>query len=186
MLLGSIDVAAPNPAPCKLMLDTVLGRLFGPALEAVARRIGRGATALALLAFTAGLAAVPLVAWNFLWAGGAVFVASRILAAIASRASAENVSLGPVLNVVNFAALPFAFALGDPVRALPAVFLMFGLSAQAAAALPYGRGFIANTELLIAFAVACIFPEYFSLIAYIIGVSCFVSAGVRISARRAL
>lgn len=166
------------------MLDAVLGRLFGPALEAVARRVGRGATALALLAFLAGLAAVPLIAWNLLWAGGAVFVTSRVLAVLASRASAENASLGPVLDAVNFAGLPFGFALGDPVRALPAVFLMFGLSAQAAATLRYGRGWVANSELLIAFAIACVFPDRFALIAYIIGVLCFVSAGVRIAARR--
>ncbi len=186
MQSGSIDVAVPNPPPYKAMLDAVLGRLFGPALGAVARRFGRGATALALLAFVVGLAAVPLIAWNFLWAGAAVFAVSQILAAIAARASAENASLGPVLEVVNFAALPFGFALGDPARALPAVFLMFGLSAQAAATLRYGRGFIANTELLIAFAVACVFPDRFSLVAYIIGVLCFVSAGVRVAARRSV
>jgi hypothetical protein len=168
------------------MLDAVLGRLFGPALEVVARRVGRGATALALVAFVAGLAAVPLIAWNLFWTGGAVFLASRLLAGIASRASAENASVGPVLAAVNFAALPFGFALGDPVRALPAVFLMFGLSAQSAATLRYGRGWIADTELLIAFAVMCVFPDRFSLIAYIIGVACFVSAGVRIAARRSL
>lgn len=166
------------------MLDAVLARLFGPALEAVARRVGRAATALALVAFVLGLAAVPLIAWNLLWAGGAVFLVSRLLAAIASRASAENASLGPVLAAVNFAALPFGFALGDPARALPAVFLMFSQSALSAVSLRYGRGFIADTELLIAFAVACVFPDRFALIAYIIGVLCFVSAGV--AARRSV
>jgi hypothetical protein len=166
------------------MLDAGLERLFGPALEAVARPVGRAATALALAAFVIGLAAVPLLAWNLLWAAGAVFVASRILAAIASRASAGNAFLGPVLDAVNFAALPFGFALGDPERALPAVFLMFGLSAQSAATMRYGRGFIADTELLIAFAAACVFPGSFALIAYIVGVLCFISAGARIAARR--
>lgn len=167
------------------MLDAVLGRLFGPALEAVARHVGRGATVLAMVAFVLGLAAVPLIAWNFLWAGGAVFLCSRFLAAIASRAAAENASLVPVLDAVNFAALPFGFALGDPVRALPAVFLMFGFSAQSAATLRYGRGVITNAELLLAFAVACVFPDRFALVAYIIGVLCFVSAGVCV-ARRSL
>jgi hypothetical protein len=165
------------------MLDALLARLFGPALDAVGRRFGRGAAALALFAFVLGLAALPLIAFRHYWPALAVFVAGRIVSAVAARAADGNAA-GPVMDAVSFAALPFAFALADPSRALAAVFVMFALSAQSAAALRFGRGLIADTELLIAFAVPCVFPAQFPAVAYILGVLCFVSAGVQVAAPR--
>jgi hypothetical protein len=165
------------------MLDAILSRLFGPALDAVGRRLGKGATALALAAFVICLGAVPLVALHFALIGLAVFVAGKILSAIAARV-AEDRALNDVLDAVSFAALPFGFALGDPSTALPAVLMMFGLAAQSAASLKFGRGLIGATELLLAFAVACVFPDRFGIVAYVAAVLCFVSAGVRIGVPR--
>jgi len=166
------------------MLDALWDRLFDRMLEAVARPVAAraAATALALAAFLLGLAALPLIVLNFALAGWGLFALSRLLAAIAGRGGEGP--LNAVFNAVNFAGLPMAFALADPSHALAAVFLMFALAAQSAAVLKLERCLVGNTELLIAFALACAFPEYFAVVAYVTGVLCFIAAGVAAARRR--
>ena len=92
---------------------------------------------------------------------------------------------------------PFAFALAAPSRALAAMFLMLGLVARAAAATAAARlqdsgpilagleqasALVGKTELFVAFAAACVFPNWFSLIAYVVGILCFVAVGSRVAA----
>jgi hypothetical protein len=164
------------------MLDALWDRLFGRMLDAVARPVAARAAGTALAAFILGLAALPLIVLNFALAGWGLFALSRLLAAIAGRGGEGY--LTAVCNAVNFAGLPLAFALADPAQALAAVFLMFGLAAQSAAVLKLVRCLIGNTELLVAFALACAFPEHFGVIAYITGVSCFIAAGIAAARRR--
>jgi hypothetical protein len=162
------------------MLDALLARLFKSTLDAAGSRAG--GWFLAVAAFALALAAVPLIALHLYWIGFAVFVFSRLLSAVAAHAGAEYPA-GPVLDVIAFAALPFAFALGDPVVSLQAVLMMFGLAVHAAAYLRFGRGWIGETELVIAFGLACFFPEKFGLVAYATSIVCAVSAGVQIGAQ---
>ncbi len=161
------------------MLDALLSRLFGRALESVGGRFE--ARILALAAFLAGLAAVPLIARHFYAVGLVVFLVSRIIWALAAHGR-SGYAAAPVLEVLNFAALPFGFALADPTVALAAVLMMFGLSAVAMATLKFGRGWMAPSELVIAFAIVCIVPERFGVVAYATAVLCFISAGVQIGA----
>ena len=163
------------------MLDAVLERLVAPVLDRFAGPVGGRAKILELASFCLGLAAVPLIARHFVWIGLAVFALARILAAIAARAWPSD--LTEVYAAVAFAALPFAFVLEAPVRALPAVFLMFGLAANAASSLKFGRGLIGSVELVILFVLAALLPAWFGLIAYVGGVLCFVAAGVSASRR---
>jgi hypothetical protein len=163
------------------MLDAVLEKLFAPVLDRLAGPAGGRAKLLELVSFCLSLAAVPLIARHYVWIGLAVFVTARILAAVAGRARASD--LTEFYQAVAFAALPFAFVLEAPVRALPAVFLMFGLAANAAAALKFGRGLIGSAELVILFVVVALFPAWFGLIAYGGGVLCFVAAGASASRR---
>lgn len=163
------------------MLDALLAKLFKTPLDAVGGRFG-GAL-LALAAFVVSLAAVPLIALHYYWIALAVFVFGRIVAAVASHAAVEYPA-GPVLDAVAFAALPFGFALGDPSVALAAVLMMFGLAVQSSVTLRFGRGWIGESELVIAFAVACIFPDRFGIVAYVTSVLCSLAAGVQLGARR--
>ena len=94
------------------MLDAALGRILTRVLGPIASRIGAPAKTLDIVAFCIGLAAVVLIARHFIWAGLAVFLAARLLAAVAADDNAAE-----VFAVVAFAALPFAFALDAPVRA---------------------------------------------------------------------
>ena len=162
------------------MLDAVLGRILRRLLDPLASRIGARAKLLNIVAFCIGLAAVALIARHFIWVGLAVFLAARFLAAAAGR----DDDAAEVFSVVAFAALPFAFALDAPTRALPAVFLMFGMIANAAARLKFGPSLIGAAELFGVFVLAALLPEWFGLIAYVTGVLCFVAAGVRIAASR--
>lgn len=164
------------------MLETLLGRVFGTWLDNVARHTR--APLLALIAFVLGLGAVPLIAINHAWIALALFAATRIALAVAARASEDDAASVSVFDAIGFASLPFAFALADPIRALPAVFLMFGFVALFAATLKFGRTFIGSVELLIVFVIVSVFPGWFGIVAYSAGVLCFVAAGVRVAAPR--
>jgi hypothetical protein len=163
------------------MLDTVLEKIFAPALDRCAVLIGGKARILELVAFCISLAAVLLIARHFVWIGLAVFVVGQIIGAAAARAGGSG--LADIYRAVAFAALPFAFVLDAPVRALPAVFLMFGLAANGAVSVKFGRSLIGAAELLILFILAGALPAWFGLIAYAGGVLCFVAAGVEASRR---
>jgi hypothetical protein len=163
------------------MLDAVLEKLSAPVLDRFAGPVDGRAKLLELAAFCLGLAAAALIARHLIWIGLALFAIARFLAAVAGRAGVSD--LTEFYTAVAFAALPFAFVLEAPVRALPAVFLMFGLAANAAASLKFGRGLIGSAELLALFALAALLPAWFGLIAYVGGVLCFVAAGVSASRR---
>jgi hypothetical protein len=163
------------------MLDTVLEKIFAPVLDRFAGRVAGRAKVLELIAFCVCLAGVPLIARHFVWIGLAVFGAGQIIAAISARADGSE--LKQIYRSVAFAALPFAFVLDAPVRALPAVFLMFGLAANTAVAVKFDRSLIGVAELLILFILASAFPAWFGAIAYAGGVLCFVAAGVEASRR---
>jgi len=93
-------------------------------------------------------------------------------------------TLDRVLSVIAAAGLAFAFALAEPDRALAAMFLMLGLVARTAALSEPQAGWsvVGKTELFIAFALACLFPAWFSILAYAVGILCFVAAGTRVAA----
>ncbi|MEI9992120.1 MAG: CDP-alcohol phosphatidyltransferase family protein [Rhizomicrobium sp.] len=92
-----------------------------------------------------------------------------------------------VLSVIAAAGIAFAFALAEPDRALAAMFLMLGLVARTAtlagtfAVTPWAPSLIGKTELFLAFALACLLPDRFSIIAYLVGTLCFVAAGSRVA-----
>ncbi len=182
------------------MLDAPLRRLTDPPLARVAAALaafGVSADALTVAGFVIGLAAVPEIATRHYWAGLALILFSRLLdgldGAVARRTSPTELGayLDAALDFIFYASVPFAFALADPSRALAAVFLLFGLIASGSTclALATARRRIATgpvdlieaTLTLAAFTLACLFPDWFGLIAYALGVACFVTAGSRIA-----
>jgi hypothetical protein len=174
------------------MLDALLRNWTKPALAALARKIARRGPAVALAGLTLGLVALPLFALGFYLAGLGVLLASRVVSALAAGAARETgntaaLAAGFAFDAVVLAGVPFAFALGDPTRALSAVFLIFALSANTASAFAFAdsdglaRGLVGSFEVLIAIAFASVFPERFALIAYVLGVLCFVAAGARLA-----
>ncbi len=125
------------------MLDAILRRSFEPYLEPVTTRLAGWrvrADALTVSAFVlTGVATVDIAHRHFLWGLGflaAARLADSLDGAVARRVgpTAAGATLDLVLGLIGTAAIPFAFALAEPERALAAMFLMLGLVAQAGAA----------------------------------------------------
>ncbi|MGZ5999271.1 MAG: hypothetical protein ACXWLC_07750 [Rhizomicrobium sp.] len=186
------------------MLDPLIRRYLSPLLTAPAARVaalGVSADALTVASFVIGLAALPAIGRRAYLVGLGLMALSRLIV-LAGSAVARlkpptpfGTYLDFVLDVVWTASVPFAFALGQPDRALAAMFLMLGLVARAAAlsaeaklgrgvagtALQFGGTLVGKTEIFVAFALACVFADWFSIIAYVLGLVCFVMAGFRVA-----
>jgi len=139
-----------------------------------ARAAALGLSPVMLLAagLLVGLAALPSIALGHPWLGLACIVLSRALAFSGAAGARE---LAARLSAIFWASLPFAFALADPSRALAAAFALFGFTAFVSV-----KRIEAVEEIVctLAFAIACVFVSAFSLIAYALGIACFIAAGI--------
>jgi len=182
------------------MLDAILRRNTESVLAPAAARLatlGVRANALTLAAFAGGVAALLAIAHRDYLAGLGFLLLGRLLdgldGPVARREgpTAGGAYLDTTLDFLAGAAVPFAFALAQPDRALAAMFLMLGLVARAGALIGQVRlgavagqlaTLIGKTELFAAFALACLFPNWFSIIAYAVGIACFIAVGARVAA----
>ena len=185
------------------MLDSLLRRPFDRLLALAGAVLSHmtSANALTLAAFVCGVAALPDIRFQkYFFALGflilrAVFDALDGAVARVRGPTALGAYLDQVLDLAISAAVPFAFALAEPDRALAAMFLMLGLVVRAGAAVGVRPGkmgvtaavldqtgmLVGRSEQFVAFALACIFPAWFSVIAYVVGILCFVAAGSRVA-----
>ena len=122
-----------------------------------------------------GLAALPSIALGHSWLGLACILASRALTLVGAVTARD---LAARLSAIFYASLPFAFALADPSRALAAAFALFSFVAFVSV-----RRIEPLEEIVctLAFAASCAFASWFSLIAYALGIACFVLAGLRLA-----
>ena len=187
------------------MLDAVLHPRIEPFLANPAARIaayGIRADALTVAAFLVGIAGLPDITHRAYLTGLGLITFSRLFdvadGAVARHAGPTRFGayLAQVLDLVWTASIPFAFALAQPERALAAMFFLIGLVARAAAltaevrhamgaalsTAELGANLVGKSEIFVAFALACIFPDWFSVIAYVLGISCFVMVGFRVAA----
>lgn len=194
------------------MLDAPLRKLIDPPLDRAGAGLAQAGLKpdwVTWAGFALGLAAVPAIAAQHYDLGLGLIVANRLAdgfdGAIArhSRVSDAGAFLDIALDFIFYAAVPFAFALARPQEALASSFLILSFVAAGSSFLAYAviagkRGFTTDlngaksiyhvggltegSETFIAFALACLFPNWFSTICYIFGVLCFITAGTRISA----
>jgi hypothetical protein len=156
---------------------------------------------LALAGFVVGFVAVALIAHSAYLAGLGLIIAAGLLNLLAVGVArlvpptANELVLARTLELVWSASLPFGFALAAPERVLAAMFLMLGLVARAAAltanapsapgiageVTKFGADFVGQTELTIVYAILCVFPHWFSMAAYALGIACFVMTGFRVA-----
>jgi phosphatidylserine synthase len=193
------------------MLSSALRKTVRPALASVGAslaRLGAHGNLVTTVAFVIGLGAIPAIATHNYLIGLVLIVLNRVLdamkGAIARQGAARPLGqfLGMTFDLIFFAGLPFGFALADPGRGLAAAFFVFAIAASAASALAFtvvseetgaalapggytALGYLArlmeDSELFLAFALACVMPAWFSVIAYIVGILCFITAGARIT-----
>jgi hypothetical protein len=140
-----------------------------------ATALGLSAPMLTAAGLAVGLAALPAIALGHSWLGLACILLSRVPALIGAVTARD---LGAKLSAIFYASLPFAFALADPGRALAAAFALFGFVAFVSV-----RRIDALEEIVctLAFAASCVFANGFSLVAYALGIACFVVAGMRLA-----
>jgi phosphatidylglycerophosphate synthase len=192
------------------MLDGLARSLLDPALDAAAirlARVGIGADAVTLAAFTSGLACALAIAGG---AGGLALVllaASRLCdgldGAIArhTRPTDRGGYADIVGDFVFYGAVPFAFAWQAPgANALPAAFLLLTFyvngssflayaavaarrgiasSPRGPKAIHYTAGLAEGTETIIAFTAMILWPAAFPAIAWVFGALCLVTAASR-------
>jgi phosphatidylglycerophosphate synthase len=169
------------------MLDPLLRRQLDVPLATAAGRLQLWkvpATAITILAFAASAAAMLAIAHRSYLPGLALLSLAGLCdvldGALARREgeTAGGAFLDRLLSTVAAAGMPFAFALAEPDRALAAMFLLLGLVVRVAAD---GARLVGKTEIFVALALACLFPGWFSVVAYGLGILCFVSAGLRLA-----
>jgi hypothetical protein len=171
------------------MADFALEKWIRPPMEDAASRLaalGVSSLVLAVVALVTGLAALPSIAQGHFWLGLVLILLSRLIDAIGQvRADTREQSLAAAFETIVLASIPFAFALNDPSSALSATLLLFGLIAAGASSLfanearALGRSDVAIC--VAAFALACLRPQWFALLAYVLALFCFVAAGARIA-----
>ena len=170
---------------------------------------GLTANAATTLGFALGMAAAALVAAQLYWAGLAMLLVSRTLdgldGAIARQTKLTDLGgyLDITLDFIFYAAMVFAFALADPARnALAAAFLTTSFMAPAATFLAYAifaqkhgittdirgpkslyylGGLTEGLETIVALCLMCALPDWFSVIAVVYGVMCWITGGTRIA-----
>lgn len=194
------------------MLDAPLRKLIDPPLDragAGLARVGLKPDWVTWAGFALGLCAVPAIAAGNYEIGLGFIVVNRLAdgfdGAVArhSRVSDTGAFLDIALDFIFYAAVPFAFALARPAEALASAFLILSFVAAGSSFLAYAviagkrglttdlngkksiyhvGGLTEGSETFIAFALACLVPNWFGVICYIFGTLCFVTAGTRIGA----
>jgi phosphatidylglycerophosphate synthase len=185
------------------MLDAHLRRLIDPPFAAAASQLSTrsvSANALTLAAFASGLTAFGCVATHRPLAGLVLLALNRALAGLGRAMARLTVStdirvyLDLVLDFLFGASMPLAFALADPSRALAGAFLILALASAGTiflvsdalmfrSGLPDSRSdhVTLGAAMFVAFALACLVPAWFSAIAYVFGVLCFIAVGARVA-----
>lgn len=192
------------------MLDAHLRPFFDPALDALARRLVErkiGADRLTALGFLAGLAACLAIALEAYWAGLALILANRVLdgldGAVARRSGPTDFGgfIDTLADFLFYSAVPFAFALAEPERALAAAFLILsfvgtGVSFLAFAAIAarramtsdryglkaiyYLAGLAEGSETTLVFIAMALAPQWFEPLAYGFGAVCWATTAERV------
>jgi hypothetical protein len=171
------------------MPEFALGKWIGPPLEGAASRLvafGVGSSVLVLATLLVGLAALPSIARGHFWLGLFLILLSRLIDALGrTGAGARELRLAAAFEPIVLASVPFGFALNDPSSALAATLALFGLIAAGASSLfASDSPALKRSDVAIcvaAFALACLRPQWFALIAYMLALFCFIAAGVRIA-----
>lgn len=138
---------------------------LSPLTPLTARLPAAARPVLAALALAAWLGATIAIARGHLWIGAGLGAAGLVLEGLGGEAAWPPLALF----------LPaFGFALFDPSRAIAAMFVVTALAVLVSEKRAVG---IVKIGVGAAYVAACLLPDYFSLLAYLIGIACFVLAG---------
>lgn len=193
------------------MIDRTLSILIKPCVDSASRaliRIGLQANAITIIGFFIGIASVGLIANHHYLAGLALVLVSRALDALdgavarLTKPTDRGGFLDITLDFIFYASIPLAFAIANPaVNSLAAATLLFAFMGTASSFLAYAsfakkRGDVPSTnkaitylgglteafETLLCFALMCLLPEHFAVLAYGFAVLCGITTLTRLYA----
>lgn len=189
------------------MFDARLRRIINPPLNTAGIRIaaaGVGANAVTIAGFVSGLAAAVSIACGYWFAALLLIWLNRLADGLdgAIARATQKTDLGGYLDIVLdfffYGAVPFAFAIHDPVSnsfAAAAMLLAFYMNGatflgfavmaekrgmrteiQGAKSLYYLGGLAEGAETIAVFTAMCLFPAWFAIIAWGFAGICVISA----------
>jgi phosphatidylglycerophosphate synthase len=191
------------------MFDRLALKATKPAVDYLARRIhesGYNADQVTLAAFGLGMFAALLIALGHSYLALLPLLLGRLCdgldGAVArlTKPTDRGAYLDITLDFLFYAAVPLAFATVNPVAAavLLAAFIGTGTSFLAYAIIAEKRGeksdaypsksfyylggLTEGLETIICFAMMCLWPQHFALLAYIYAAMCCVTTGTRLLA----
>ncbi len=192
------------------MFDARLRSLLNPLLNEFASVIAKreiSANSITLTGFFIGLLAVPLIAFHYYMTALAFILANRLFDGLDGAVARQTITsdsggyLDIVLDFIFYSAIVFAFALAQPDFAVYSALLIFsfigtGSSFLAFAIFAEKRGFETEIqgkksiyylaglaegfETIMAFALMCLFPGWFWIIALCFSAVCWLSTFIRI------
>ena len=192
----------------RTVLDKTRGLLLNLANKLLASNIS--ANQVTVAGFLVGMLAVPMIFFDFNLLALTCIILNRLLDGLdgtlarLSTPTDRGGFLDIVLDFIFYSSIPLAFALADPAaNALAAAVLIYafigtGCSFLAFATIAAKRqmastefpdksfyylgGLTEATETIILFGVMCLFPAYFSLLAYCFAALCGITTILRIRA----
>lgn len=191
-------------ARLRKLIDPAVDRLCRPLA-----RGGISANLATVAGFVVGLAAIAAIALQAYGLGLGLLLLNRLLDGL-DGALARHLGitdLGGFLDIVGdfiiYAGVPFAFALADPdANALPAAFLVFSFVGTGTSFLAYAimaakrgittelrgkkslyylGGLTEGFETIAAFVLACLWPTWFPVIAWLFGGLCWLTTATRVT-----
>ena len=189
-------------------LRPLIDRLLNPIGRGLAA-LGMTANQVTMIGAAFGLIAAGCVAAGLFYPALWFVIANRVIdgldgaVARASRSSDFGGYLDIVSDFIFYSAIPLAFAVARPETALAAAFLIFSFIGTATSflgfailaekhqvttqicgkkAFYYLGGLTEGTETILLFLAMLVWPDYFSLMAIVFGILCWVTTGTRINA----
>lgn len=194
------------------MLDKTARRLIDPLLDRIAARIVAmriPANAITVAGFLFGAAACVAIALRHYPVGLALILVNRLAdgldGCVARRTATTDLGgfLDIVFDVIFYSGVPFAFAIADPSRWLPATFLIYsfvstggsflawaaisgkrrtGSGSESRKSFVYSVGLMEGTETVLFFFLVCLLPQNFAVLAWTFGILCWLTTVLRIAA----
>ena len=194
------------------MFDAQLRPLIDQLLNPIGRglvTLGVTANQVTMIGAAFGLIAAGFAAAGLFYPALWFVIANRFIdgldgaVARASRSSDFGGYLDIVCDFIFYSAIPLAFAVARPETALAAAFLIFSFIGTATSflgfailaekhqvttqirgkkAFYYLGGLTEGTETILLFLAMLVWPDYFSAMAIIFGILCWVTTGTRIYA----
>lgn len=193
------------------MIDRPLALILKPCVDGIAKslvKIGLGADTLTVIGFAIGLVSSGLIASGYFLSGLVLLLISRAFDAFDGAVARLTTPtdrggfLDITLDFIFYASIPLAFAIANPaVNSLAAATLLFAFIGTASSFLAYAslsakRGDLASPskairylgglteafETLLCFALMCLMPQHFALLAYGFAVLCGITTLTRLYA----